>query len=430
MNRKLTVALLLGLGGLGYVAGCANSSRLFDAQRLQAVTQLNQLPGVHAQWQSMEDGWFRSQGQLHLTLDQAFFDRYLGEEAPVLASPLEISSSLFQSFTPWGVSGQGNLDQSRGTLGRWLEANRQASLPLTVSWQAGLFSAGLDLELAMDSWQFADADGKLGWSPLHLAVQGLGKDAMSINLTWQGLEANVAAAEAQLAVQPVSLSLDIKRLGRAWYAPQSELTIKGLRLQQGDEQFNLAGLSLSSQEKERGSGLDGRLDLRYQVGLDSLQVQEASGQHRLDKLQLALTLDGVDRMGYETVLNQQQSGAPQEPELALASLSLMGQKGMTIGLSPLRVQIDQAHLLVAGELSLPPYDVTAQPGPLALLQQSQGQLQVELAPQLAEQIPQLAANLNKLLQTGYLKRDELGNLQVEFKLADHRATANGLPLPL
>ena len=42
----------------------------------------------------------------------------------------------------------------------------------------------------------------------------------------------------------------------------------------------------------------------------------------------------------------------------------------------------------------------------------------------------LAANLDKLLQSGYLRRNELGNLLVEFKLADHRATANGLPLPL
>ncbi|WP_409422464.1 DUF945 family protein [Pseudaeromonas sp. ZJS20] len=430
MNRKLTVALLIGLGGLGYVAGCANSSRLFDAQRQQAVTRLNQLPGVHAQWQSMAEGWFRSQGQLHLTLEQAFFDQYLGEEAPVLEAPLEVSTSLFQSFTPWGVSGQGNLDQSRGSLGRWLEANHQASLPLVLNWQAGLFSSGLNLDLSLDSWQFADADGKLGWSPLHLTVQGLGESAMSINLSWQGLEASDAAAKAQLTVQPVSLSLDLKRLGRAWYAPTSQLALKGLRLQQEGQHLSLAGLRLGSQETERGSGLDGRLDLHYQVGLDSLQVQEASGQHRLDQLQLALTLDGVDRMGYETVLNQQQSGAPQEPELALASLSLMGQKGLKVGLAPLQVQIDRAPLKLAGELTLPPYDVASQPNPLALLQQSQGALQVELAPQLAEQIPQLAANLDTLLQNGYLRRNELGNLLVEFKLADHRATANGLPLPL
>lgn len=430
MNRKLTVALLVGLGGLAYVAGCANSSRLFDGQRQQALAQLNQLPGVHAQWQSLDDGWFRSQGQLHLTLDQAFFDRYLGEQAPVLEAPLEFSTSLFQSFTPWGVTGQGNLDQSRGSLGRWLEAHHQASLPLALNWQAGLFTAGLDIELSLESWQFADADGKLSWSPLHLTAQGLGEEAISVNLSWQGLTASVASPHAQMSVQPLNLNLALQRLGRAWHAPHSELTLEGLHLQQPGQQLTLAGLTLSSEETARGTGLEGRLDLHYQVGMDSLQVQEADGSHRLDKLQLDLTLDGVDRMGYETVLNQQQSGAPQEPELALASLSLMGQKGLKIGLTPLQVVIDQAPLKLSGELTLPPYDVTAQPSPLLLLQQSQGELQVELAPQLAEQIPQLAANLDKLLQTGYLRRNELGNLLVEFKLADHRATANGLPLPL
>ncbi|MCD8547309.1 MAG: YdgA family protein [Aeromonadaceae bacterium] len=430
MNRKLTVALLVSLGGLAYVAGCANSSRLFDDQRQQALAQLNQLPGVQAQWQTLEDGWFRSQGQLHLTLQQAFFEHYLGEEAPVLTAPLEVSSSLFQSFTPWGVTGVGNLDQSRGSLGRWLEKNRQASLPLVLNWQAGLFSSGLNLALALDSGQFANADSQMAWSPLQLSVQGLGEDAIDIQLSWQGVTASAASTQAKMAVQPLSLTLALKRLGRAWYAAQSELRLEGIQLQQPQQQLQLAGLHLRTQETERGTGLDGRLDMHYQLQLDSLRMQEDGDSHRLDKLVLDLTLDGVDRMGYETALNQQQSGAPQEPELALASLSLMGQKGLKIGLSPLQVMIEQAPLTLSGELTLPPYDVTAQPNPLALLQQSQGQLQVELAPQLAEQIPQLAANLDKLLQSGYLRRNELGNLLVEFKLADHRATANGLPLPL
>lgn len=429
MNKGV-IALLVGcLGATALLGGTWATGRVYERQFATQLAALNRQPGLHLNWQPHQQELFQRTGLLHLQVDQDFFNHYQPEVE--LEQPLDLYLQTKETVLPLHVSGWGRLDPARGSLAELLEAMQLTDLPHELRWRTNVLSHSALLDFTMSHWQVNEKAAMLDFRPLTLHAEGDGRDSASVVFEWQGMELQTRSG-VQLAIEPISGSSALQRLGQVWYSPENRVAIRSIKYRAPEERFFLQDMLLTGTISERRENEGVNLDMQYRARFELFNYKRLEADAEplvLDHLELGIGIRGVDRAGYEALLNRTQ-GAGNQMVALVEGLTELSPRGMELSLDPCSVNVNREPFKARGHLVLSPLATDSVTGLQELMPLMTGELTVVAAPGLISMLPDGEQQVAPLLLMGYVKREPDGNLSLELKLANGKASANGIPLPL
>ena len=411
------------LAGAAYAGGCWFTGSQYDSNVAKQLVQLNQQNGVKAQWVPVQSGLTARHGVLQVTLAPEFFAQFGG---PADAKPVELFFNVQQAVAPLYLRGEATLDQSKGSIAGILQQLKLKAIPHQLSWSYNALTQGTTADMSVDSWKLDLPTAKVDFAKFQLHSQGKVNSEADVTFSWDGL--NVSDEQQQFYLAPSKGQAHLNRVANAWVSPQNSFELQGLKFVDPESSVTLDKL-VSSGSIDEQSKQDAKLDMSYQTQIASLKVENPSYPFVIDNFALGLKLTGLDKSSYMSLVEQ--SGQQHVDEAkTMAALEQLLKKGAGLTLSDLSLNFNKANLQAKGKLDLAANDKLEVANIPSLLAQLKGQLDLVAAKELVAMVPNGQQMLAPMMSAGYIKQGADGKLSVQLKLADSKATAIGLPLPL
>ena len=412
------------LAGAAYAGGCWFTGSQYDSNVAKELEQLNRQTGIKAQWLPSQSGLNVRHGVLQVTLAPEFFAQFGAAED---AKPVELFFNVQQSVAPLYLRGDATLDQTKGSIAGVLQQLKLKAIPHQLSWSYNALTQSSSADMSVDGWKLDMPTAKVDFAKLKLHSQGKVGSEADVTFSWEGI--NVSDAQhQQLYLAPSKGQAHLTRVANAWVSPQNSFELQGLKFVSPDTSFTLDKL-LSNGSIAEPSAKDAKLDMSYQTQIASLKVENPTYPFVIDNFALGLKLTGLDKSSYLSLV-EQTSQQHVDQAKAMAALAQLLKKGAGLTLSELSLNFNKANLQAKGKLDLAANDKLEVANIPSLLAQLQGQLDLNAAKELVAMVPNGQQMLAPMMSAGYIKQGADGKLSVQLKLADSKATANGLPLPL
>ncbi|MGL4207557.1 MAG: DUF945 family protein [Aeromonadaceae bacterium] len=425
MKNKLVGAVGVAvLAGAAYAGGCWYTGSQYDSNVAKQLELLNQQPGISAQWLPGQSALNARHGVLQITLAPEFFAQHGAADD---AKSVELFFNVEQSVAPLYLRGEAVLDQTKGSIADVLQQLQLKAIPHQLRWSYNALTQSAVADMSVDGWKLDTPTAKVDFAKFQLHSQGKVGSQADVTFSWEGLK--VSDDEHQeLYLAPSKGQVQLSRVANAWVSPQNSFELQGLKFVSPDTSLTLDKLVSNGSIAEQGSQ-DTKLDMSYQTQIASLTVENPAYPFVIDNFALGLKLTGLDKASYLSLVEQTSQQHVDEAK-AMAALEQLLKKGAGLTLSELSLNFNKASLQAKGNLDLAANDKLEMANIPSILGLLKGELELNAAKELVAMVPNGQQMLAPMMSAGYIKQGADGKLSVQLKLADRKATANGLPLPL
>ncbi len=414
---------IAALAGAAYAGGCWYTGLQYDTNVAKQLEQLNQQAGVKAQWLPGQSALTVRHGVLQVTLAPEFFAQFGAEDD---AEPVDLFFNVHQSVAPLYLRGDATLDQTKGSVAELLQQMKLKEIPHLISWSYNALTQSSTADMRVEGWKLDSPRAKVDFAKLHIHSQGKVDSEADVTFSWEGL--SVSDQEQQFYLAPSKGQALLSRVANAWVSPQNSFELQGVKFVSPDSSFTLEKLHSSGSIAE-DSAKESKLDMSYQTQIASVKVANPSYPFEIDNFALGMKLTGLDKSSYLSLV-EQTSQQQVDQVKAMAALEQLLKKGAGLTLSELSLNFNKANLQAKGSLDLAANDKLNMNDISSIKAALKGELDLNAANELVAMVPNGQQLLAPMMGAGYIKQGADGKLSVQLKLADNKATANGLPLPL
>ncbi|WP_111496935.1 DUF945 family protein [Marinobacter bohaiensis] len=266
-------------------------------------------------------------------------------------------------------------------------------------------------------------------------------DHVEANVRWPGVILRSGGMRASL--DDFELTQEAQRVADSLWSGDVEMTIASMDLVDGDQApVHLEGLTVTSDTRPEKD--DTKLSSEASFLLDEVSVGDDSyGPHRVD-----IALDNLDVAAwtrFQSVATEiQMLQAQPDPNMTQQALfqqqMMLMQKfsqaakgvaaaGLTIGMPTIDLKSADGDITGHWKLSHPAVPADQRADMPLIVQQLTGELDLSAPVALFQSEPEMAANLENLVQQGILTRDG-DRYRIEAEVADMAVNLNGREMPI
>ncbi|QXW28443.1 YdgA family protein [Aeromonas sanarellii] len=420
MKKKVALAVgaVLVVGGLG---ACWYTGNTFDRILAEQIARAQQESGIEITWHPTTEHLFARDGMLKVVVPP----ETLASLDPQLAGsePIEMQFAFNSRMLPLYIKSHLLLDTAQGTLAPIFSSLGMQQWQLGAESASSLWTMSNSSRFWVGDFKVREGMNEFNFLPLSGDYRGDLDGNGHMTVQWLGMTVHDAQSKMDLALADLKGSADMAEISGLWLSPRSDATLSAFTLTQpGNIRISLQGLSTATQL----AGDDAQtLSSRYQMQVETLNLESEEDSLTLTEGNLDLALNGLDLEGYQTL--QEVSGQRVDESAIQEALDKMLQRGVTLQLTDFSARLNGEPVSLQGEARLASTTLAQLMGSEEGMQALSGLLHAHLGDKLGQAVPQLAPMLAQFTALGYLKAEQ-AQLQAELKLDKGQLTVNGLPL--